>query len=249
MKKEMVFQANPLVEGRRDFSLIETRIFYLGLLGVRPRLKEDYKTDLVSQVIHKKELVNLFGNDKYYNTLKHVCKTLSQKTIAVEWEGEFSYYPVFAELSYKSDGLHIEFNQKMRPWLLDLFDKQYTKIPFEQVWGLRTQYSVRILELMLQYQNTKTHERTFTIEELKRYLGLPPDSYANRNNNFRRFVIDKQIQDINEKTRYKIECEPVRQGRFVSGFKFVLHLPDEEKEKERRELINNFIKSKKIGET
>ena len=237
MKKEVVFQANPLIEGRRDFSLVETRIFYLGLRGIRPKLKADYPAELVAHVISKQELVHLFGNDKYYTTLKRICKTLAQKTIEVEWGGEFAYYPVFAELSYKDDGLHIEFNQKMRPWLLDLFDKNYTRIPFEQVWGLRTQYSIRILELMLQYQNTKTHERTFTIEELKQYLGLPNDSYANRNNNFRRFVIDKQIQDINEKTDYKITSEPVKEGRQVVGFKLVLYLPEDEKKKARQEQV------------
>lgn len=244
-KETVVYQANPLVESRRDFSLIETRLFYIGLRDIVPKLtnKETpwqggYYKDFPTTMIPAKDLVEMFGNDKYYNTLKDICRNFAKKTVEIKTvdDGDYEIYPVFAGLSYKKGtGLKLEFNPKMIPWLLDLADKPFTKLPFEQIWALRSSYAIRILELVLQYQNTKTHERTITLEDLKQYLGMPADSYEGRTDIFRQKVIDKSIKDINEKTAYKVERENVKEGRKIVGFKFKLYLPAElEKKKQKK---------------
>lgn len=244
-KEAVVYQANPLVEGRRDFSLIETRLFYIGLRDLVPRLTEKVKVwgdkaykEFPTTVIESKDLVELFGNKKYYSTLKDICRDFAKKTVEIKGidEDEYSVYPVFAELNYKkSQGLRLEFNPKMIPWLLDLADKPFTKLPFEQVWALRSSYAVRLLELLLQYQNTKTHERTLTIEEIRRCLNVPDGAYKDRTDVFRQRVIDNSIKDINEKTSYKVEYENVKEGRKIVAFKFKLYLPAElEKKKQKK---------------
>ena len=251
-KEPVVYQANPLVEGRRDFSLIEARIFYLGLRDIVPRLTEKVKVwgkekasrDFPTTVISSNELVKLFGNHKYYSTLKDICKDLSKKSIEVkgEEEGEYFYRPVFAELHYsKSKGLTIEFSQKMIPYLLDLADKPFTKMPFEQVWALHSPYSIRLFELLLQYQNTKTHERTMKVEELRYCLGVPDEAYRDRMSNFRRFIVDSSVKDINEKTDFKVECESVKEGRKIVAFRFKLHLPAELKKEKRKKQIADVL--------
>jgi plasmid replication initiation protein len=125
----------------------------------------------------------------------------------------------------------------MIPWLLDLADKPFTKLPFEQIWALRSGYALRLFELLLQYQNTKTHERTLSIEELRNYLGVADDKYRDSIENFRRRVVESSIRDINEKTAYKVECEKVKEGRRITGFKFKLHLPAEIKKEKRAKQI------------
>ena len=163
-KETIVYQSNPLVEGRRDFSLIETRLFYIGLRDIAPKLTskntpwQGGHKDFPHTFIPAKDLIEIFGNDKYYNTLKNICRDFAKKTVEIKGveDGDYEIYPVFAELSYKkSKGLTLEFNSKMAPWLLELADKPFTKLPFEQVWALRSSYAIRILELVLQYQNTK----------------------------------------------------------------------------------------------
>ena len=67
-KEVMVYQANPLIEGRRDFSLIEARIFYLGLRDIVPKLTNKVKvwgkdkaySDFPTTVLPMKELVQMF---------------------------------------------------------------------------------------------------------------------------------------------------------------------------------------------
>ena len=244
-KETIVYQSNPLVESRRDFSLIETRLFYIGLRDIAPKLTskntpwQGGHKDFPHTFIPAKDLIEIFGNDKYYNTLKNICRDFAKKTVEIKGveDGDYEIYPVFAELSYKkSKGLTLEFNSKMAPWLLELADKPFTKLPFEQVWALRSSYAIRILELVLQYQNTKTHERTISLDDLKQYLGMPLDSYEGRTNTFKQRVIDKSVSDINEKTSYKIECDNVKDGRKIVGFKFKLYLPAElKKEKQKKQ--------------
>ena len=244
-KETIVYQSNPLVEGRRDFSLIETRLFYIGLRDIAPKLTskntpwQGGHKDFPHTFIPAKDLIEIFGNDKYYNTLKNICRDFAKKTVEIKGveDGDYEIYPVFAELSYKkSKGLTLEFNSKMAPWLLELADKPFTKLPFEQVWALRSSYAIRILELVLQYQNTKTHERTISLDDLKQYLGMPLDSYEGRTDMFRRRVVEGSVKDINEKTSYKIECDNVKDGRKIVGFKFKLYLPAElKKEKQKKQ--------------
>ena len=244
-KETIVYQSNPLVESRRDFSLIETRLFYIVLRDIAPKLTskntpwQGGHKDFPHTFISAKDLIEIFGNDKYYNTLKNICRDFAKKTVEIKGveDGDYEIYPVFAELSYKkSKGLTLEFNSKMAPWLLELADKPFTKLPFEQVWALRSSYAIRILELVLQYQNTKTHERIISLDDLKQYLGMPLDSYEGRTNTFKQRVIDKSVSDINEKTSYKIECDNIKDGRKIVGFKFKLYLPAElKKEKQKKQ--------------
>ena len=249
-KEPIVYQANPLVEGRRDFTLIEARIFYLGLRDIVPRLTNKVKAwgnkaynEFPVTVISSNELVKLFGNHKYYSTLKDICKDLSKKAIEVkgEEEGEYFFRPVFSELHYsKSKGLTIEFSPKMIPYLLDLADKPFTKLPFEQLWALRSPYSIRLFELLLQYQNTKTHERVFAIEELRYCLGVPDDAYRDKMVNFKARVLDNAVKDINENTAYKVEYENVKEGRRIVAFKFHLYIPAELKKEKRKKQIEEI---------
>ena len=254
-KEAVVYQANPLIEGRREFSLIETRIFYVGLRGLKGLQKltkdenkfwsKNYKDEFPVTVIPSSELIELFGNRKYYSTLEDVCKKMAQKTVEVKKDDGkgFSVYPVFANLTYThGEGLTLEFNKYMIPWILKLTDSTFTKIPFEQIWALQSPYSVRLLELLLQYQNTKTHERTLTVEEIRSCLGMSEDAYEGRMNNFRQRVINNPVKDINAKTAYKVEYEPVKEGRRIVAFKFKLYLPEEVKKAKRRERLDVIAK-------
>ena len=258
-KEVMVYQANPLVEGRRDFSLIETRLFYLGLKDLKPQLtKKDVPwnamsiRDFPTTIIPTKELIKQFGNDKYYSTLKDICRGLVKKTVEIEREDGkgFSERPVFLDLSYTVDeGLRLIFSPFMIPYLLELADKPFTKIPVEQIWLLQSSYAVRLLELLLQYQNTKSHERIMMIEEVRRCLNVPDGAYKDRLNNFKRYVIENSIKEINEKTNYKVEYENVKEGRKIVGFKFKLHLPAElKKEKQKKQSKKALDTIKELAE-
>ena len=250
-KEVMVYQANPLIERRWDFSLIEARLFYIGLKDLMPRLTDKVKPweemtvkDFPTTRLKPHEITEMFGNDKYYSTLEDICVKLAGKTVKIRRENGkgFSAYPVFLKLDYvPGEGLTLIFNPCMLPWLLDLAGKSFTKIPFEQIWALRSQYSIRLFELLLQYQNTKDHQRTICIEDLRECLGVPLGTYTAMDN-FRRRVIDSSIKDINENTKFKVEYENVKEGRKIVAFKFKLHLPADIKREKRKKQIADIGK-------
>ena len=253
-KEVMVYQANPLVEARRDFSLIEARIFYLGLRDVVPRLTEKLKiwgrekasSDFPTTVLSTKELVQMFGSHQYYSTLKGISKDLARKVVEIKEDVEdgeegYSLCPVFHKLTYsKSKGLILKFSPEMIPFLLDLANRPFTKLPFEQVIALHSPYSIRLFELLLQYQNTKTHERKLAVEELRYCLGVPDDTYSTMDN-FKRRVLESSIRDINENTKFKVEYENVKEGRKIVAFNFKLHLPAELKKEKRKKQIADVL--------
>lgn len=251
-KEVQVYQANPLIEARRDFSLIEARLFYLGLRDVVPKLTNretkhiEPQEDFPVTTISSGELVEMFGNCKYYSTLGNICRDFAKKYVEIKISDdveEFEICPLFARLTFKKKaGLTLKFNPDMKKYLLELADRPFTKIPFEQIWALRSSYAIRILELMLQYQNTKSHERTITIEELKHYLGMEQDSYKGRNNTFKEKVVMGSVNDINQKTVYKIEVETISEGRRMAGFKFKLYLPAELKKEKRAKQVKEIGK-------
>jgi plasmid replication initiation protein len=246
-KEPIVFQANPIIESRRNFDITETRIFYLGLRDVVPRLTDKpfdgSMSDFPTTHIEPQKLIELFGNHRFYTTLSDICDKLAEKTVKIKRADDkgFSVYPVFLKLEYvQGDGLTLVFNPYMKPFLLDLKDKPFTKLPFEQVWALRSSYSIRLFELLLQYANTKTHERILTIEEIRQFLGVPDDCYTDRTNNFRRFIVDKCVKDINKATAYKVEAEPVKEKRKTVAYKFTLHLPAEVKKQKAKAQVKDI---------
>ena len=113
----------------------------------------------------------------------------------------------------------------MRPYLLDLMNSGgYTQITVAQIFTLTSPYAWRLVELMLQFKGTKkvVIERTITIEDLRFSLNVPDNAYAGRINNFRKFVIDEPINEINSKTSYFMTYRVIKKGRKVSAFEFLM---------------------------
>ena len=246
----LVVQSNPLIQSRRDFTVLESRIFYIGLRDLKPRLTDKEKPWITGNykefpitTIPANELVKLFGNKWYYSTIRDVCRNFAKRTIEIKStnESDFEVYPVFAMLKFSAEkGLTLAFNPFMIPWLLDLADKAYTKIPFEEIWSLRSPYAIRLFELLLQYQNMPKHERTLTVEELRQYLGVPDERYADRADNFKRYIVDSSVKAINESTSYKVKAETVKEKRKTVAFKFTLHLPAEVKKQKAKAQIKDI---------
>ena len=224
-ESDKAYQANPLIMAKKGFDVQETRLFYLGLEHVNPHLPNSKFHDREFQEVHipMGELVKYFGNDAFYTILKDVCKKLFDKKIEIKSGNSWKWYHVFSTMEFKDgEGLYIKFDSEMKPWLLDLFDKGYTQIERKAIWGLSSVHAIRILELVLQYKNTPSKEREITIEELKQYLGISKDDYKGRINNFKKYVLENPIAQINEKTPYKVKYEQVKKGVRIVAFKFKL---------------------------
>ncbi len=229
-----VYQSNPLIQARKKFDLMGLRIFMLGLRGLNPHFSEKDKyfdAEFKEMFIPTSKLTEIFGNTKYLAELKPACKKLFDAIVEFNYaDGGFTLYHLFRRLKYiENDGLYLRFEEELRPYILDLFQARgYTRINVEYLFKLSSPYAVRLLELLLQYQNiTEFKElmeikRKLTIEELRFALDVPESAYSDRIDNFRKYVLDDPIKEINTRTPYIVRYETVKEGRNVVAFEFIM---------------------------
>lgn len=237
-KGASVYQSKPLIEACKRFDINEGRLFYLGLLELRPQLAHGKGQEKFTEVvIPTTDVIKLFGgNPGYYSKLKNVAKKLIDRSIAVrddDNEQTFKYISIFDMLHFdkKLGGLHVKFNDTMRPYILELADKPYTKIAVKTIFALNSHYAIRLMELMLEYQNivefkrNKRIKRKIMIEDLRFYCGIDEKKY-NTTTNFTQNVVARPCKEINSSTPYELSYVYVKKGRLIVGYDFTLKLPE-----------------------
>ncbi len=256
--RDDVCQANLLILARKPFDLLGTRIFLLGLRGLNPHFSDKDKffdAEFKEMFIPTSILTKLLGNAKYLSELSSACEKLFKASVDLKQKEGFSTLrPLFHRLEYVSHkGLYLQFHQNLRPYLLDLSQSGgYTRIRVDYLFKLSSPYAIRLLELLLQYQNIKHFKemmeikRKMTIEELRFALNVPEGAYSGRTNNLRKYVLDEPIKEIMAKTPYIVSYTPLREGRTISSFEFRLYtynVPKDNGEALKDKFSNDAIKA------
>ena len=231
--KQIILQANTLIESPSIFSnLMEARLFYLALASLRPQLKAGEPTENKVVSIPSVEVIKMFGgNNVYYSRLKGFCNSLQGMQAVLkdnEEEGKYISVVPFPKFEFdKAKGmLSIELHKDFAPYVLELAGKPYTQISASSIFSLKSTHSIKLLELLLQYQgfekfkNSGVIEREFSLEQLREYMGVE-DRYQNVSV-FIRSVINYSVNDINSHTGYYIEYDKIKPSRTITGFKFYL---------------------------
>ena len=71
--RELVYQGNPLIQSRKYFNTMGTRLFTLGLMALNPHLSKNDKhfdTEFPDVHISVSELTKLFDNTRYLGMLE-----------------------------------------------------------------------------------------------------------------------------------------------------------------------------------
>ncbi|MBE6104751.1 replication initiation protein [Anaerovibrio lipolyticus] len=232
--KQIIIQANTLIESASFFSnLMEARLFYMALASLRPQLKAGEPTENKVVSIPSVDVIKMFGgNNVYYSRLKGFCRNLQGIQVELqdnEEKGKLVSVVPFPKFEFdKAKGmLSIELHKDFAPYVLELADKPYTQIAASSIFSLKSTHSIKLLELLLQYQGFEKFktsgviEREFSLKDLRYYMGIEPDKYLNVSV-FIRSVINYSINDINDHTPYFIEYEKIKPSRTITGFKFFL---------------------------
>lgn len=234
-RRPIIYQSNPLVEGRQPFGAIEMRLFLLALQHVNPHVSKNdkfYDEAFKDLRLSPGQVKKVFGHGEYLNRLESICDGMAEKVVTLrDSDGGFTKYPIFGRIKYKpEDGLLIKFNEDMRPLILDILEsgRGYTKLDAKQLFGLHSAYAVRLLELMLQYRGMMQNNiitRNIAIEDLRFLMNIEDGKYKHVGS-FVQTVIETPINDINQSTEYSISYEKVRNGRKIIGFNFTLDCSD-----------------------
>ena len=117
-------------------------------------------------------------------------------------------------LNKRKHTVTIEFHKDMVPFLLQLASRDvfYTSYELKYILPMSSQYGPRLYELLKSYSNNPSW--FFPTPELKKLLGA--ESYKNFND-FKRFVLDPAVADINAYTDLSVFCQPKKEGvRYAS---------------------------------
>lgn len=229
-----ICQANPLIEARKHMNTSEMRLFVLGLQDVKPHIKDGslYDVEFRETRISASELRELFSSNtsgrgsfgSITNLKRHIKKAFDSIIELKIGKRGFALYHIYQKMLYTDDGeLLIQFDNCMKPYILDLLGKGYTRYTVRTVFSLTSSYGWRIMELLLEKQGylqrgkSKVY-RKLTISELRHKLNVPDDKYVGRVDNLKSRVLEIPIAEINEKTIYHVWYDTYREGGKTAGF-------------------------------
>ncbi len=221
---KLVRKANNLVEGKYRFDIWEMRVFTKMLTMILPS-DEDFK----EYRIYLKEVIddfNLSADKQSYKLLKEGAIKLMKKEIKIirdtdEGEKEFLTHIAVGLDSFtnRTQGSYVDisFHPKMKPFLLQL-QTQFLMYDVRNVLQLQSSYSVRIYELLKQYE--KIGKRIFTVDDLKETLAVM-DKYP-LYANFKQRIIMKAQEDLATYTDIRFTFEEIKKGRAIQSIIFTI---------------------------
>lgn len=248
---KLVRKSNQLVEARYKFDIWETRIFTKMLTMIH---KDD--EDFQSYRIYMTDVIKEFGMENSrssYDRLKAGGVKLMRKIIKVVINSPEDGLvelttPIVIGMKNPLDGnnedakyIDISFHPDMKPFLLSL-KSQFTTYDVQNILKLPSTYSIRIYELLKQYE--RIGRRKFTVRELKEIIGVMEEvdnngkkSYADNYplyGNFRQRVLLKAQKDLKKYTDIYFEFDPIKRGRKVVELIFHIYPNQVNKQKKTK---------------
>ena len=243
--QELVVQSNKLVEAHYRLTLQEKRLV-LWLISLIHKDDIDFKKYQL-KIIDFSQMMGL-NSKTQYKEMKLVTKSLITRAIEIEDVAASSVKQMtwlgFAHWELKKGICSVSFHPELKPYLLQL-KEQFTQIGFADLLGLSSVYSVRIFELLAQYE--AVGNRKTSIEEIRKWCGIGKDEYE-KYNDLKRKVINRAKTEINAKTSYEIDYKEIKESRKVVGIdwsiKYKTHFEKNQREKAviiEKELKNTTI--------
>ncbi len=217
MKKDVVItKANALIEASYELSLNEQRIVLAcaSKLDSRKPLPKDNRFTLTAD-----EFADLYGVDmrNAYTELKDATERLFERKITkIDKNRRSDVRWVYrAEYLAKEGMVELAFSPTIAPYLTQL-NQRFTSYPQSQVRDLRRPYSIRLFEMMAQFQSTGVLR--ISIEDFRDRLQLK-NKYE-RYTNLKARVIVPAVKELQDKSSIDITWKPIKQGRIVEMLEF-----------------------------
>lgn len=219
MDRKLVRKSNYLIEASYRHSAIEQKIILVLASMIRPDDREfkPYPIKLQSVI----QFIGLQTNNDY-GYLKEATKNLLGKVITITTPNSELQTHWFSSIEYFEGRGEMEFtfDPKLKPFLLQLKDR-FTTYRLREAVQLKSSFSIRILELLRQYE--KLGERTFEISRLRELLGIGEDQYR-LYADFKKRVILSAQKELASKTNITFDFEEIKAGHAVDKLRFIIRV-------------------------
>jgi plasmid replication initiation protein len=216
--KMIVVKHNDLIDAAQKLSIVESRIILTCISRINSKEVLDPGKKFTLTVSDIADLVGIKSGNAYTDLEDAVERLYHREVvflrpskridkIRVRWVSQIAYIP-------KEGTIELYFTPGIVKLLSDI-SRDFTQYKLENVLKFKSSYGLRFYELVCRWGG-KT--KTIELEELKEQLQLE-GSYE-RWGNFKDWVLEPSIADINESSNVKISWEGIKRGKSIRAVKF-----------------------------
>ena len=243
--KPLVVKDNVLINASYNLGLAEQRLILLAIVEARESNKGITANDPL--VVHADSYISQFGvhRNTAYQALKDACDDLFARQFSyqrINEKGNLENYKSrwVSEIGYVDNEAVVKliFAPAIVP-LITRLEEHFTKYELQQVSQLSSAYAVRLYEILISWRSI---EKTpvIELEDFRQKMGVLENEYK-RSDNFKKWVIDQSIQQINAHTDITATYEQHKKGRSIYGFSFSFKQKKKVIEQKSKE-VNPFVK-------
>ncbi|MDQ9023314.1 replication initiation protein RepM [Acinetobacter sichuanensis] len=224
MKTELIVKDNALINASYNLDLVEQRLILLAIVEARESGKGINANDPLT--VHAESYINQFNvhRNTAYQALKDACddlfarqfsyQSLSEKGNVINhksrWVSEVAYIDNEAVV-------RLIFSPAIVP-LITKLEEQFTKYEMQQISNLTSAYAVRLYEILIAWRSTgKTP--LINLIDFRKKIGVLETEYK-RMYDFKKYVLDIALKQVNEHTDITVNIEQHKVGRSIIGFSF-----------------------------
>lgn len=214
-----VRQHNAITTARYEYSELQLDVFFY-LLSM---LKKG-KTDGIYEIVVK-ELSAITGKEYKYAYLRKATEGMGSRMFEISTPKRLEQLWMFQRVAYVlGEGrIEVEFANPIKPYLFDLKDN-FTSFQLYAALRLSSKYAKRIYALCSQWKD-KGQTQTFNLDEFKKMLCLLDDKgneQYKQIGQFKQFVLDESVKQINQHTDLQISYTLQKRGRSFNTITFTV---------------------------
>lgn len=214
-----VTKHNELIQSSYKLTLQQQRILLIIASRIQPK-DENFKL----YQFNTKDIIDILGlsrsSGSYYTQIRNIVNDLQTKTLTIKTKDRETNFTWVITSDYfpKQGFFQVELHPKLKPYFLELKDK-FTKYRLENVLKLNSSYSIRMYELLKQYENIRT--RSFDVDELKELLAIEPGKYK-QYGHFKSKILLHSQEQIEKHTDLRFEFKEIKSGRKITKLEFYI---------------------------
>lgn len=222
---ELVVKDNALIQASYTLDLVEQRLMLLAIMEARETGKGIAPDSLLQ--VHAHSYAEHFNINKEtaYTVMKDASKGLFDRYVTYHDKNpktgkDRSFHCRWVDkIGYEKDTgiVYLRFTHDVVP-LITRLEQQFTSYDIEQISSLNSGYAIRLYELLIQWRSVgKTP--VFDLQQFRQQLGVEETKYS-RMSDFKKYVLDFAVQQINEHTDITVKYDQHKKGRVITGFTF-----------------------------
>lgn len=212
-----VVMANSLVKAKSNLTVNEIKLLRLTIMNI---VKEDIDFQTYSlRAIDFAELLNI-DRHNLYRDLDRMTTNIMKELIYVRDGKNYTKFQWCSECSYNDGVITIKLHDRLKPFLIQL-KEYYTQYALADILSFSSANTIKIYELIRQtlglYHKKVYADKVANIEISVDDIREATDTQNKYTDHsmFKKWVVDKSINEINEKSGYHITYSPIIQNRKV----------------------------------